>query len=124
MFRIFRSGYGNKDIVPYHFGDGVMFLVFGLVAVLMMFWLAVAAAPVMYLPMLAIQAGLLLLLYLGGEEGELRGKAAYYLAYPFFAYGDVLGCVRSICTVRWPGRIARMDRARRGGGLHAGDSIF
>ena len=87
MFRIFRSGYGINDIVPYHFGDGVMFLVFGLIAVLMMFWLAVAAAPVMYLPMLAILAGLLLLLYLGGEEGELRGKAAYYLAYPFFAYG-------------------------------------
>ena len=87
MFKIFRSGYGIDSIVPYHFSDGVLFLVFGLVAVLMMFWLAVIAAPFMYLPMLAILTGLLLLLYLGGEEGQLRGKAAYYLAYPFFAYG-------------------------------------
>ena len=87
MFRIFKSGYGVESILSYKLGDGVPGILFGIAAAVLMLWMAVTSAAYMYLPLLAILAGLTMLLYLGGKAGELRGIAAFYAAYPLLVYG-------------------------------------
>lgn len=87
MFRIFRNGHDKENVFPYLLGDGIPGILFAVLGVLAMLYLAAAAPAAMYLPVLSVLFGLTALLYLGGKEGHLRGRAAYYTAYPFLVYG-------------------------------------
>ena len=89
MFRIFKNGHEKEHVFPYLLGDSITGIIFAVLWVLVMFYLAAAAPAIMYLPVLSVLFGLTALLYLGGKEGHLRGRAAYYTAYPFFVYGWV-----------------------------------
>ena len=88
MFRIFRGYDGSLFMVPYEFGDELWGLGFLVIGIAIMVWLIAVSAGLMYLPLLAILAGVVLLMFMSSESGSgAKNISAYFFCFPFFAYG-------------------------------------
>ena len=79
MFKIFENWDGSFTIIPYEFSDDIWSMVFMGIFVLLMGILGVSMAEYMALPVLAIFAGAVVLMY-------VKSSYSIVVAYPFFAY--------------------------------------
>lgn len=79
MFKIFENWDGSFTIIPYEAGDDIWSMVFMAIFALLMGIMGVSMAGYMALPVLAIFAGAVILMY-------VKSTYSILIAYPFFAY--------------------------------------
>lgn len=79
MFKIFENWDGSFTIIPYEFADDLWSMVFTAVFVLLMGVLGMYSAEYMALPVLAIFAGAVIVMY-------VKSSFSILIAYLFFAY--------------------------------------
>lgn len=88
MFSIFKGWDGNWYMVPYSPYGGLAGYALLAVAILIMGWLIYISASLMYLPALAILAGIVLMLYMSqNASSDAINITTYLFCVPFFAYG-------------------------------------
>jgi len=88
MFSIFKGWDGSWYMVPYSPYGGLAGYLLLAVAILIMGWLIIISASLMYLPALSILAGIVLMLYMSqNASSDAINITTYFFCVPFFAYG-------------------------------------